>query len=228
LTDPISAKDLKRCPLFAGLSDSEAQALAGISRVQTAAARQHLFFEGDEAHGFYVLLSGEMKVFRSSAEGQELTLHRIRPGQMFAEAAVFGQGTYPASCVAGETSSVLYIPRDPFFALIKSSPDIALKIMGALSGWLREFADKLESLSLKSVTSRLADYLLRSGPGRRHDRLELTVSKTEIARELGTVPETLSRSFRSLQDQGVIAVSGRQIQILDREALQQVATGQKS
>jgi len=68
-----------------------------------------------------------------------------------------------ASCVAGEASTVLYIPRDPFFALIRSSPAIALKMMGALSGWLREFADKLESLSMKSVTSRLAGYLLGLG-----------------------------------------------------------------
>jgi CRP/FNR family transcriptional regulator len=227
LSDSV-ATELKRCPLFAGLSDPEAEALAGISRIQTASARQHLFFEGDKAHGFFVLLSGRMRIFRSSADGQELTLHRIRPGQMFAEAAVFGQATYPASCVAGENSTVLYIPRDPFFALIKSSPEIALKIMGALSGWLREFADKLESLSMKNVTSRLAGYLLDLGKNGKKTRVELTVSKTEIARELGTIPETLSRSFRSLREQGQISVSGKEIEILDAEGLRQIAAGQKS
>ena len=218
---------LKRCTLFAGLNDAETARLAEICTLRKAAAHQQLFTEGDPAAGFFVLMSGSVRIFRSSPDGQEYTLHRIRPGQLFAEAAIFGKGTYPASCEALDDSQILFVPRDPFFALIKASPEIALKIMGALSAWLREFADKLEALSMKDVTSRLAGYLLKISKSGQVVRLSLPTSKTEIARELGTINETLSRALRKLRDSGVIDVNGKEIEILQLDRLTALAQGKK-
>ncbi len=225
MNDTINIAELRRSQLFSGLSDREAGALSSIAQVKTVGNRQLLFLEGDRATGFFILLSGSIRIFRSSRDGLEYTLHRIRPGQMFAEAAIFEQGTFPASAVATEESRVLYIPRDPFFALIRSSPEIAVKIMGALSAWLRDFADKLESLSMKGVLARLAEYLLHLGKDSGSWRFVLPTTKTEIARELGTVSETLSRSLRKLQDQGVIFVEGPEIRITDPKRLRMIAEG---
>ena len=146
---------------------------------------------------------------------------------MFAEAAIFRGKTYPANCMAMQASEVAFIPKDQFIALITKYPNISLKIIGSLARWLREFAAKLEDLSLKEVPARLATYLLRQQQKLKTDSFELDVTKSELATELATISETLSRSLKKLKDLEVIAVEGKRITILDHEHLESVASGEK-
>ena len=220
-------KLLKDAVIFRELDSEEFKAMEEITQLRHVDGDAMLFFEGDPANGFFVLLSGRMRIYKSTADGKEFTLHQITPGQVFAEAAIFRGNTYPANCMAMEDSEVAFIPKDQFIRLITKYPNISLKIIGSLSRWLREFAAKLEDLSLKEVPARLATYLLRQRQRLKSDSFELDITKAELASELATISETLSRSLKKLKDLEVIAVDGKRITILDSDQLDSIAAGEK-
>lgn len=220
-------KLLKDAVIFRELDSEEFKAMEEITQLRHVDGDAMLFFEGDPANGFFVLLSGRVRIYKSTADGKEFTLHQITPGQVFAEAAIFRGNSYPANCMAMEDSEVAFIPKDQFIRLITKYPNISLKIIGSLSRWLREFAAKLEDLSLKEVPARLATYLLRQRQRLKSDSFELDITKAELASELATISETLSRSLKKLKDLEVIAVDGKRITILDSDHLDSIAAGEK-
>ena len=220
-------KLLKDAVIFRELDSEEFKAMEEITQLRHVDGDAMLFFEGDPANGFFVLLSGRVRIYKSTADGKEFTLHQITPGQVFAEAAIFRGNTYPANCMAMEDSEVAFIPKDQFIRLITKYPNISLKIIGSLSRWLHEFAAKLEDLSLKDVPARLATYLLRQRQKLKSDSFELDITKAELASELATISETLSRSLKKLKDLEVIAVDGKRITILDSDQLDSIAAGEK-
>jgi len=219
---------LRNSAAFSELDDTEMSELAEVASLRSIRKGGLLFLEDDHATGFFVLVSGAVRIYKSAPDGREYTLHRIRPGQMFAEAAIFKGGKYPASCIAVDDSEVAFFPKEAFLSLLKKYPQIALKIMSGLSAWLREFTIKLEALSLKDVPSRLAQYLLQQAEKHNHGRFELHSSKTELAYELGTVIETLSRSLRKLKDSSIIREDGKFIEIIDEDRLKILASGEKA
>ena len=126
---PISEERLANNPLFSGLDNDGRGALldAGMERKLSEGA--NLFIAGDRAEAFYILVSGRLKLVRHTAQGKEMLLHLVHPGESFAEAALLGEGTYPATAVALEGSVVWCCPRTRLLEMIKGSPEIALAMM---------------------------------------------------------------------------------------------------
>lgn len=221
---------LKESPLFSGLSDSETRQIESIAITKRYRKGELIFSEGDKATGFFVNLSGQIKVYKLSADGREQILHIICPKESFAEAALFGGSTYPAFAESLTQTQVLYFPKDRFLGLIRDNPQLSLNMIGGLSLWLRRFVDLVEELSLKDVSARVAKYLLdvsiRSGrKGEEGIVFELEVSKIQLASRLGTISETLSRVFRKLRDQEIIRVEGKKIIVLNKEGLEEISSG---
>lgn len=219
---------LRNCYLCKDLDERELSALSEIGSHSQLDKGRILFLEGDEAAGFYVLLSGKVRIYKASPDGKEYTLHMINPGQMFAEAAIFKGGTFPANCAAIEDSVVTFFPKDRFVGLITKYPQISLKMISALSGFVRDFNKQVENLSLKEVSARLASYLLRMSEESGRNEFELEISKAELASSLGTISSTLSRNLKQLRDLGVIRVDGKKIAILDANRLKTIAHGEKN
>lgn len=220
-------KLLHTSQLFRELSDAELDQVWSVVAVQRLGKGQILFLEGDVASGFYILLSGRMRVYKANPEGREQTLHQINPGQAFGEAAAFSGRLFPANSAALENSVVAYIPAESFRKILSSSPNISLKMIASLSNFLREFNQIVENLSLKEVSARLASYLMRQHQKSGNTTIELGSSKTELARRLGTVSETLSRNLRKMIDLGAINVDGRKIAILNIDLLAEISEGKK-
>jgi len=218
---------LKHCYLCKELDDNELNVLAEIVLIRTVDKGEILFLQGDPARGFYTLLSGLIRVYKSSPEGKEYTLHIIRPGQMFAEAAIFGGEKFPANSIALEESVVAFFAKDRFVNLIANSPNISLKMISALSGFVRDFNQQIENLSLKEVSTRLALFLLGRAEASGKNKIILDISKSELAKSLGTVGETLSRNFRKMKELGILEIDGKNIVILDFQKLQIMAEGEK-
>lgn len=179
---------------------------------------QMLFRVGDPAEAFYVVTSGRIKLVRHSVQGKEMMLHLVEPGQSFAEAAILGDGTYPATSIAVDTSEVWGWKRSVLLSMFERSPELALGIALSISAWTRRLATQLELLTQRRVEERLAIYLqgrarapaLISG-----DVIPLQEPRHLIAAQLGTGPEVLSRTFRRLEEQGVIEADGQCVKILD-------------
>jgi CRP/FNR family transcriptional regulator, dissimilatory nitrate respiration regulator len=223
---------LKHCPLFAGLGLAELQKMRAIAIPKRFGRKAILFSDGEEAKGFYVVLSGKVKVFKVSPEGKEQILHVITAPDAFAEAALFLEGTYPAFAEALSDCQVLFFPKRAFIQLIEKNPQLSINMIVTLSQYLKRFAILIEELSLKEVSSRVAKYFLDlsvklSKEGKSAQEVELDLSKTQLALKLGTISETLSRTLAKMKAKGIIDVKKNRILILNREALSELASGVK-
>jgi len=215
-------------PLFQGLPREQIEEVAGITLEQSFDRGETLFLEGAKAGGFYVIVSGKVKIYKVSLEGKEQILHIFGGGEFFGEVPVFAGGHYPAHAVALEATRVLYFSRDGFVRLIQKEPSLAMNMLAILCHRLRRFTHLVEDLSLKEVPGRLAAYLLYlSDRNDGSDRFDLDITKGQLASLLGTIPETLSRILGKLSQQELIEVEGKSITLLDRDVLESLAAGEK-
>ena len=196
-----------------------------------------IFQEGDRGEGFYIVAAGQIKVFKISFEGKEQILHIYGPGHIFGEVPVFQGKNFPASAMALEPSTILFLPRQAFVQQIEKSPALAMNMLADLSRRLREFTVQIENLSLKEVPARLAAYILTlAQEGAEHSQtialrkesppaanVSLPVSKVQLASLIGTTPETISRVLKKMDRAGFIKGDGKNILILDQEGLKELS-----
>ncbi len=224
-SDKVELVDiLKRTSLFEGLDEAHLHELISRSRRRSFAKEQTLFLQGDAAHGLYVVVRGRVKVFKRSPKGRQQTLMIMGAGEPVGEVAVLSGEAYPASAETLEPSEALYVPRQAFLDMVSREPEVAMRLLSALSARLRSFATLIEDLSLRDVGERLAAHLLSlATEGRAGEIVELELSKTQLSAAVGTVPETLSRAFQQLNSRGAVETRGRRVVIKDRGALERMA-----
>ena len=208
---------LKSIFLFSDFTDKELRLLHDFISVKKFSKGEQIFIEGIIAREFYIIYSGKVKIYKLSSNGDEHILHVQTPGDVVAEAAIFDLKVYPAFCSALEDSELISIPTDRFYSLIEKNPQISIKMMGAYSKRLREFVAKIADLSFRNVKSRLAKYILDNSD--QNKICSVSFSKKELAALLGTIPETLSRTFDYLKKKGLIEEKNQCIYILDEEKL---------
>ena len=215
---------LATIPLFQGLPRDQIRDLAMILADQTFNRGQIIFSEGEEGDGFYVVISGQVRIFKVSPDGKEQILHIFGPGEPIGEVAVFAGEHFPANAQALQESRIFFFPRESLLGLIKANPSLALNMLAILSRRLRRFTALIDDLSLKEVPGRVAAHLLylseqKSGA----TDLELSITKAQLASLLGTIPETLSRILAKMTAQGLIDLDGPRISILDLEGIRDLA-----
>jgi CRP/FNR family transcriptional regulator len=223
---------LRRCPLFAGLKEEDLKRIRAIASLKKVGKKEILFSDGEEARGFYVILSGKIKLYKVSAEGKEQILHIVSAPDAFAEAALFLEGSYPAFAEALTDCQLLFFPKRDFIQLIEKNPQLSINMIVTLSHYLKRFASLIEELSLKEVSSRVAKYLIDlqmklTKEGKSPKEVELDLSKTQLALKLGTISETLSRTLAKMKAKGIIDVKRNKILILNRGTLEELASGLK-
>lgn len=211
---------LKKSLLFSGLDEENLAQVEAIAVRRPFAKGESLFADGEIANGFYLLAEGSMKLCKISPDGREKVLHFVHGGETFAEAAFFGDGKYPAEAKALENGEALFFPRESFMGLLERNPRFSLNLIVSLSLLLRRFARQIEELSFADVPARLAAYLVelaerKSTSFQGTTYLDLDMKKGELASRLGTVSETLSRSFRKMKEEGIIEVEGSRVVVYD-------------
>jgi CRP/FNR family transcriptional regulator len=182
-----------------------------------------LFLPGQKAERFFVVISGCVKVHQLSPEGDEQILHLFGPGQTFAEAVALAGGRYPAGAEAVEDSLLLAVPRATLRRHIDCNAELAIGMLAGMAAKLQEFTRLIERLSLKDVPARLADWLLEASGDGRQNAIRLHQTKRQLASQLGTVPETLSRALAKLASAGLIRVDGPRMVLLDVRRLAELA-----
>jgi CRP-like cAMP-binding protein len=231
--DPaIKQQILRRIYLFSGIAPADLETLARMAVRKTFPRQTPIFWEGKDAQGFYILITGQIKLVKSSPEGKEYIIRLVGPGETFAEAAVFGEIPYPATAIALEDCQTLFFPKGPFLHHLAASPTLARNMLATLSRLMFHLTKQLEDLSLKEVSARLARYILERcqathGELARGLQCELPTTKTQLAAYLGTISETLSRTLSRFKSLGLIEVDKGKITILDPVALQKIAQGSK-
>ncbi len=184
-----------------------------------------VFSEGEPCAGLYVVESGSVRIFKSSPGGREQVLSIEGPGGSVAELPVFDGGNYPASVVAMEDSVLLFVSRQDFQLLCLTHPQVSLKVLKVVGARLRRLVGIIEELSFTTVRHRLSAYLLRLAQKEGHKvaqgiEVTLPANNQELASQIGTVRELVSRNLSRLQAEGLISIEGRALIVRDLKALE--------
>ena len=228
-TVDMIASLMAHTPLFAGLTAEERLSLARAAEDRRVERGSIIFSQGAKASGMFLVLHGTVRIFQVSPEGREVMLHIVEPGQTIAEAAVFQQAAvYPASAQALKASRLLYIPAQEIIRMVTERPQLALRMLGALSARLREFTRMLHEQQHGTAQSRLAGWLLDQARRQESTSVTLGISREVLAGMLGLTRETLSRTLSRLRDMGCLEVDRRTLRIVDMECLKRLEEGRHS
>ena len=205
---------LKQLQIFSELDQPALERLASRCGSREMPAGTVLFTAGETCRGLYVVESGRVRIYRVSPEGREQVLHLEGPGRPVAELPLFDGGAYPASAVTVEKSRLLFLPRSELEALYRSNPDVAHAIIRGLGKRLRHLVQLTQTLAFRDVAARLA--LLLAGYADREGEptpegvlVVLHRTQEEIALEIGTARESVSRAFKQLARRGLIQQPAR-------------------
>jgi CRP/FNR family transcriptional regulator len=217
------------CPLWRTASDEAVAHLATASRISDVPRGAHLATEGEPADQFGLMVSGKARVFYLGADGRQITFETVEPGQPFAAVGALAGTRFPANVEAATPATVASIPATALFELLDSEPAVARTLIADLANRVVNFTAVVTTLSL-DVPSRVARYVfqraLKTGqPKAGGLEVSLGMKKGELAMALGTVPETLSRAFAKLKEDGIMEVHGQNVTVLDMRALAALGSG---
>jgi CRP-like cAMP-binding protein len=208
--------------LFRSLSDEQMEQLSAATTLKSLDPGEHLFEAGSRADEFYLLASGQIKLYRLSPAGQEKVIEIIRPGQTFAEALMFLDiPTYPVNAQALAPASLYAIKNRVFLDILRGSVDTCFHVMADISMRLKHHLNEIDALTLQNATLRVVNYLGQLIPSGESEAAEITLpaAKNIIASRLSITPETLSRILNVLSSRGLIAVEGLHIRVHDVDGL---------
>jgi CRP/FNR family transcriptional regulator len=211
---------LEQSALLSSLSQPELQMLAVRTVRKLFNAGELLFSEGEPCNGLHIIARGKVRIFKTSASGREQVLAVNVPGESIAEIPVFDGGPYPASAVAIEDVEIAFISRRDFQSFCREHPEVALKMLVVVGTRLRNLVGIIEELSFTTIRQRLISTLLKlahsEGKKTAHGiEFQLPASHQELANQLGTVRELISRNLMRLQAEGLLDVDARQIVVKD-------------
>ncbi|MDZ4168440.1 MAG: Crp/Fnr family transcriptional regulator [Coriobacteriia bacterium] len=219
----------RACRLWRTASDEAVVQLAHRAQVRDVPRGTTLAVEGEPAREFGIVIAGRARAFYLGADGKQLTFETMETGDPLAAVASLSGGRYPAHIETATAATVALLPSEALFDLLESEPQVARTLIADLANRVVNFTSVVHTLAL-DVPGRLARYLFqRALQGGKPDPqglvVELGMKKSELAMALGTVPETLSRAFARLKDDGILEVHGGTITIFDVRALASVSSG---
>ncbi|MGO9777783.1 MAG: Crp/Fnr family transcriptional regulator [Terracidiphilus sp.] len=215
---------LEKTALLSSLSPPELQLLEARTVRKLFSAGELLFSEGEPCNGLHIIARGKVRIFKTSVSGREQVLAVNVPGESIAEIPVFDGGPYPASAVAIEDVEIAFISRRDFSAYCLEHPEVPLKVLTVVGARLRNLVGIIEELSFTTIRQRLISVLLKlaQSEGKKTARgieFQLPTSHQELANQLGTVRELISRNLMRLQAEGLLDVDARQIVVKDVKGL---------
>jgi CRP/FNR family transcriptional regulator, cyclic AMP receptor protein len=227
MTDEMTRQVLRRVPLFRELPAEAIELIARRAVTRHVSKNTLLFREGEPCRGLYVIMDGSIRIYRSTADGHEQTLMVEGPKKTLAELTLFDESPYPASAQAAEDSTVLFLLLRDFQQLYHENPDIADALIRELGRRLKRLVQLVARITLKNVPARVASALLEeaeaAGAARDGGTFGLPFTQEELARELSTTRESVSRALAALRADGVVARAGAGLRILSVARLQAAA-----
>lgn len=215
---------LEKTALLSGLSAAELKQLAQRTARKHYQPGELIFSEGDACSGLHIITEGKVRIFKTSASGREQVLAINVPGESVAELPVFDGGSYPASAMAIEPAEIAFISRRDFNAFCIEHPEVALKMLSVVGARLRRLVGIIEELSFTTIRQRLIAVLVKLAQnegrqGARGIEFQLPGTHQELANQLGTVRELISRNLMRLAAEGLIEVDARQIVVRNLKGL---------
>ena len=218
---------LKSTPYFSGLSTPELEAIKEHVFEEAAERNDMILLEEEPANAVYFVVSGVVKVFKTSVEGKEQVLCIVKPGESFNDVAVFDGGPNPASAIA-MTPVVLYgITKADMETILREHPNLANNVIKILSKKVRHFVSLVEDFSFRHVTDRIAKLLLEYATDHTWNGEEVglrpRLTQQEMAAMVGTAREVVGRSLKALEDEGAIRMDRHRIVVVNKKTLEKMS-----
>lgn len=217
---PVRIQDhLAQVPLFNELPSADLDPIARGTTEINVARGEIVFRRGEPCVGFHIVVYGQIKLMFVSSAGDEKVVRLIGPGDSFGEALMFMGKDYIVTAQALADTLLLHVGREVLFTELDRRPSVARKMLAGLSQRLHTLMGDVEAYSLRSGAQRVIGYLLKDPDMSEGHPFRLEASKSVIASRLNLTPEHFSRILRELTDRHLIRVRGREITVLDMEAL---------
>lgn len=213
----VSTTVLSTVPLFAGFSEAQLATLTQVVTRRSVPRGAMLMAEGDPTDSLYMIISGRLKVMMGDAEGKEVILALLGPGEIVGEMGLIDDSPRSATVIAIEPSELLSISKREFHKCLAENFDMAMGVMRGLVRRLREADRKIGSLALLDVYGRVARLLMDMAEdvnGRKVVTKRLP--KQDIAKMIGASREMVSRVMKDLQLGGYIEAHGSTIVLHDK------------
>jgi CRP-like cAMP-binding protein len=213
------AETIAAMPLFAGLDKAVLQRLLADAQPLDVSRGTLLFGAGEPSDCFYVVLSGQVKLFALLPDGRESIIEVIRPVSSFGEAAMLGGRVFPVNAEVIETGTLIRVGRRAFMTVLNADHQVGYRMLAGLAEWNLRLTGELHLLRGQQAWQRVAEYLLTLAPKDAETvSLRLPFSKEVLASRMGIRRESLSRVFGRLRALGV-ETSGSHVRINDLAAL---------
>ncbi|MGM0623112.1 MAG: Crp/Fnr family transcriptional regulator [Campylobacterota bacterium] len=204
---------LAQVDVFSLLEESDIYKIIEIAQIVHYQKSDILFYESDLPTKFFILLDGDIKLYKVNEKEGEVVLHRFDTPTMIAEMAVIEELPFPATAEVMAKSRFAVIDRRAFLDLILHSPSMSLAIIRSLNKKIKTLEQTINNNLVYNSLKRVASFILS------HPQKFQSVKKVEIAQELNMAPETLSRMITKLKKQQIV---GTDHALLDRDKLLQL------
>jgi CRP/FNR family transcriptional regulator len=225
-TDVVAA--LRKTELFSDLSAPLLVSLAEKAVERRLNRGEILFVLGEKAKGLYVIASGSLRAYRTGNDGREQTIHTEKSGSTIGELPLFDDQPYPSTVSAEEDSVVLFLDKDAVRQMCHDHPEIAMAALRVLARRLRKCAELVETISLRAVGQRLAQWFLNEADAQEGKRkggvveIDIALSREQMAARVGSVREVVSRALARLEEAGLIQIVGaHRLVIPDLQSLEE-------
>ncbi len=210
---------LKSNPWFASFSSSALGALAAVASIRSFGPGELIQAQGKSCGSVVLVLKGRVRAVRRADDGREMTLETYKAGSLLAEAACDPSSVVPNDWIAGETSLLMFLPREAFLAQLRNSPEAALCLLRDLERRLGRVKSIACDLALADVETRLHHALERLAREEGESTPEGTVIKKaptqqELGKEIGACRETVSRMIAELGRRQLVAHKGRRLVLM--------------
>lgn len=217
-------------PLFAGMAPEQLDDLLREAQAVRYPKGTSVFQQDEEAHSFYILLHGNLRVVKVTPDGQQVVVRFVAAGELFGVAMAIGRKTYPATATAVVDSIALSWPSVSWPRLIATYPMLAVNTLQTVGGRLDAAHTRVVEMSTQQVERRVAHALLRLAQqaGRKIEKgvqIDFPISRQDVAEMTGTTLHTVSRILSAWEDQGLVAGGRQKIVILEPHKLLLLAEG---
>ncbi|MBI1911929.1 MAG: Crp/Fnr family transcriptional regulator [Deltaproteobacteria bacterium] len=207
---------IKENTLFTGLNEAQLEAFKDVVVISSYRKRELIFMEGDDCTGLYIIRTGRVKVVRSSSTGKEQIINILNPGDLLGFEVFYNGKIYKNTAVSMEDCELCYIEKHAFFKILEKEPHISKKLILSLGRELNHAYERIGNLGLLNAREKLAHllYTLANEYGVKEDggvKLNLTLSRLEIAELLGITQETSIRLLKNFKEEGILEIKRKEI-----------------
>jgi CRP-like cAMP-binding protein len=217
-------------PLFQGLSPEDLDRIVGRARSQRVPKGRAIFEQDADAHSFFLLLDGHVRVVKSTTEGQDVIVRYISPGELMGIAHALGRTTYPASAIAAVDCVMLTWPGALWSEFAAAIPAFGANTYKTVGSRLQDAHTRVVEMSTEQVDQRVAHALLKliAQSGRKTQEgvlIDFPISRQDIAEMTGTTLHTVSRLLTAWEEKGLVRSGRQKVSVTDPDRLLHIAEG---